>query len=177
MPQSESDGFTEFVRQRSGQLLRIAYLLCGDRQQAEDLLQDVLERMYPRWRRVHSSPEAYARAALTNAAINRARQRKRRVAEAPLPETLPASLNGAVDGPAELVSRRDALLRALADLPPRQRAVIVLRYFDDLSEVDTAATLGCGVGTVKSQTSRGLAKLRELLAEPAPAGGTDHNGH
>jgi RNA polymerase sigma-70 factor (sigma-E family) len=174
MPATEPGGFTEFVRHRSDPLLRTAYLLCGGgRQAAEDLLQDVLVRMYPRWRRIQGSPEAYARAALTNAAINRARRLARRVAEAPLIADV-ATVDA---GPDESVSGRDVLLRALAVLPPRQRAIIVLRFFDDLSEVDTAAAVGCRVGTVKSQTSRGLARLRELLAEPAPTGRTGHNGH
>jgi len=99
------EGFAEFVRHRSGPLLHTAYLLCaGDRGAAEDMLQDVLERMYPRWRRVRGSPEAYARAALANAAANRWRRRSRRVAEAPLPADVPAP---ALDGPEDAVGRRD----------------------------------------------------------------------
>src|SRR5918992_2282182 len=95
------EGFAEFVRHRSGPLLHTAYLLCaGDRGAAEDLLQDVLERMYPRWRRVRGSPEAYARAALANAAVNRWRRHSRRVAEAPLSADVPAP---ALDGPEDAV--------------------------------------------------------------------------
>lgn len=161
-----SEGFTDFVRLRSGPLLRTAYLLCaGDRQAAEDLLQDVLERMYPRWRRISGSPEAYARVALANAAVNRWRRHSRRVVEAPLPDH---TVGPTVAGPHESIGHHDDLLAALAQLPPRQRAAVVLRYFDDLSEADTAAALGCRVGTVKSQTARGLARLRAVLDSGVP---------
>lgn len=154
--------FEEFVRGRSASLLRSAYLLCGgDRGAAEDLLQDVLERMYPKWRRIRGEPEGYARAALANAAANRWRRRSRRVAEAPLE----AAADRGVAGPERAVTNRDLVVRALAELPPRTRAVLVLRFFDDLSEVQVATALGCGVGTIKSQTSRGLARLRELLPQ------------
>jgi RNA polymerase sigma-70 factor (sigma-E family) len=155
-------GFEEFVRARSAGLLRSAYLLCGgDPGAAEDLLQDVLERMYPKWRRISRDPEGYARAALANAAANRWRRKSRRVAEAPLESAAPRG----VAGPEREVTDRDLVVRALAALPPRTRAVLVLRFFHDLSEAQTAAALGCGAGTVKSQTSRGLARLREWLPE------------
>lgn len=158
--------FEEFVATRSPVLLRTAYLLCGgDHGAAEDLLQDVLERVYPKWRRIRSDPESYVRAALANAAANRWRRRSRRVTEVPL-------LTGTgpqVPGPEHGVANQDLVVRALGALPARMRAVLVLRFFDDLSEVDTAAALRCGVGTVKSQTSRGLARLRELLEDPMTA--------
>ncbi|MCT2585060.1 SigE family RNA polymerase sigma factor [Actinophytocola gossypii] len=158
--------FTDFVAHRSPALLRTAYLLCGgDHAAAEDLLQEVLERVYPRWRRIRDRAEPYVRAALVNAATNRWRRRSRRVAETPLVWDGP---HPAVAGPEQHVLDRDRVVRALATLPPRMRAVLVLRFFDDLSESDTAAALRCGVGTVKSQTSRGLARLRELMAEPTP---------
>jgi RNA polymerase sigma-70 factor (sigma-E family) len=153
--------FVDFVNERSAVLLRGAYLLCGgDRGAAEDLLQDVLARMYPRWRRIRGDPEAYARAALANAAANRWRRRARRVAEAPLD----AAVQPGVAGPEQYVAERDSVVRALGELPARMRAVLVLRYFHDLTEAQTAAALGCRVGTVKSQTSRGLTRLRELLS-------------
>ncbi|OLF18676.1 SigE family RNA polymerase sigma factor [Actinophytocola xanthii] len=153
--------FTDFVTHRSPALLRTAYLLCaGDHAAAEDLLQEVLERVYPRWRRIRRQPEPYVRAALTNAATNRWRRRGRRPAESPLEwEGAPPQ----VAGPEQRVLDRDQVVQALGTLPPRMRAVLVLRYFDDLSEADTAAALRCGVGTVKSQASRGLARLRELM--------------
>ncbi|GLI00810.1 SigE family RNA polymerase sigma factor [Phytohabitans aurantiacus] len=158
----DDGGFEEFVRARSAGLLRSAYLLCGgDPGAAEDLLQDVLERMYPKWRRISGDPEGYARAALANAAANRWRRKSRRVAEAPLELAGPRG----IAGPEGEVTDRDLVVRALAALPPRTRAVLVLRFFHDLSEAQTAAALGCGVGTVKSQTSRGLARLRQWLPE------------
>ena len=157
-----AEEFEQFVAARSPALLRTAYLLCGgDRGAAEDLLQDVLERMYPGWRRVRGNPEAYARAALANAAANRWRRKSRRPAEAPLTSAPPQG----IAGPEQSIVDKDMVVRALAELPDRMRAAVVLRYFDDLSEADTAAALGCGIGTVKSQTSRGLARLRELLAD------------
>jgi RNA polymerase sigma-70 factor (sigma-E family) len=156
-------GFTEFVRERSTALLRTAVLLAGgDRGHAEDLLQGVLERMYVKWDRI-DGPEAYARRALTHAAVNRWRTRRRRP-ELPLLDADPAGIEpGGIepgDRPAE-VDLRDALVRALLTLPPRQRAVLVLRYLDDLPDDAVARALGCSVGTVKSQASRALTKLRE----------------
>ncbi|CAM3979323.1 SigE family RNA polymerase sigma factor [Kibdelosporangium persicum] len=154
--------FEQFVAGRSAVLLRTAYLLCaGDRGAAEDLLQEVLERMYPKWKRIKGEPEAYARAALANASANRWRRRSRRVHETPLTDTT----HTAVNGPEKEVLDRDEVVRALGGLPERMRAVLVLRFYDDLSEADTACALGCSVGTVKSQTSRGLTRLRELLDE------------
>ncbi|MFD5828377.1 SigE family RNA polymerase sigma factor [Lentzea sp. NPDC060358] len=153
--------FEDFVALRSQSLLRTAYLLCGgDRGAAEDILQDVLMSMYGKWRRIRTSPESYARAALANAAANRWRRRSRKP-EAPMEHVgTPATR-----GHEEQVVDADSVVRALAQLPEKMRAVLVLRFFDDLSEADTARALGCGVGTVKSQTSRGLARLRELMGE------------
>jgi RNA polymerase sigma-70 factor (sigma-E family) len=154
--------FAEFVENRSPALLRTAYLLCGgDRPAAEDLLQDTLERCYLRWRRIRGAPEPYVRAALANAAANRWRHRARRGTEVSLDRVPPSQ----VDAPEQDMVNRDQLVRALATLPPRMRAVLVLRYFDDLSEAQAAAALGCTAGTVKSQTFKGLAKLRELLGD------------
>jgi RNA polymerase sigma-70 factor (sigma-E family) len=153
--------FAEYVTHRSPALLRTAYLLCGgDRGAAEDLLQEVLERMFPRWRRIRDDPEPYIRASLANAAANRWRRRSRRVTETPMTFDVEHPL---VSGPEQRVLNQETVVRALSALPPRMRAVLVLRYFDDLSEVDTAAALRCGVGTVKSQTSKGLARLREVM--------------
>jgi len=157
--------FKDFVTHRSPALLRTAYLLCGgDHGAAEDLLQEVLERVFPRWRRIRRHPEPYVRAALANAATNRWRHRARRITETALHRDDPQPH---VSSPEERVLDHDLVVRALATLPPRMRAVLVLRFFDDLSEADTASALRCGVGTVKSQTSRGLARLRETFAEPA----------
>jgi RNA polymerase sigma-70 factor (sigma-E family) len=152
--------FEEFVYARSGSLLRTALLLTGQNQaEAEDLLQLALERAYRHWARVCRSgePERYVRGILANASADRWRRLARR-AEWPLsaPGADPAMPDHSV-----AVADRDYLLRALAALPPRQRAVLVLRYFDDLSEAETAQMLGCSLGTVKSQAARGLARLRD----------------
>ncbi len=153
--------FEDFVALRSQSLLRTAYLLCGgDRGAAEDILQDVFMSMYGKWRRIRTSPEAYARAALANAAANRWRRRSRKP-EAPM-DHAEAPATG---GHEQQVVDADSVVRALAKLPKKMRAVLVLRFFDDLSEAETARALGCGVGTVKSQTSRGLARMRELMGE------------
>jgi RNA polymerase sigma-70 factor (sigma-E family) len=160
---STDEDFAGFVRVRSPALLRRAYLLCGgDRTAAEDLLQDVLERLYPRWRKIKGDPDAYARAALANAAANRWRRRSRRVTEVPAT----TAVEPGVAGPEHRIADLDAAVRALAVLGPRTRAILVLRYFEDLSEADTAAVLGCRVGTVKSLAARGLARLRTILAGP-----------
>ncbi|WP_156758741.1 SigE family RNA polymerase sigma factor [Actinokineospora pegani] len=156
----DADEFSDFVTHRSAALLSTAYLLCGgDREAARDLLQDVLERVYLRRRRVTGPLEPYVRAALANASANRWRTRSRRVLETPL-ESSPEQ---GTDGPEAAVADRDQVARALGGLPPRMRAVLVLRFFDDLSEAETAAALGCSTGTVKSQTSRGLDRLRTIL--------------
>jgi len=149
--------FDDFVRARSSALLRTAFLLTGDRGDAEDLLQEVLGRMYAKWGSIRISPEAYARKALVHRSINGWR-RSRHMKYGPMPADLPSP----GDPVAELAAR-DEIERVLMILPARQRAVLVLRYLDDLSEVDTAAALGCSPGTVKSHSARGLARLRGLL--------------
>jgi RNA polymerase sigma-70 factor (sigma-E family) len=160
------DDFDEFVAGNLEQLLRTAYLITWDAGEAEDLVQECLFKVARRWPRVRGMAQlgGYARRILVNLALDGARGRARRRAE--LDEALPV-----VDGPARdlLVGleTRAELLDALARLTSRQRAVLVLRYFNDLSEAQTAEVLGCSPGTVKSNTSRGLARLREVLA-PIP---------
>lgn len=151
--------FDDFVRTRSASLLRSAYLLVGDEHTAQDLLQEVLEGMYVHWRRIRASPESYARRALVHRATNRWRWRRRRPEAALLPDH-----DRSVSDHADTYATQDLVVRALRDLPPRQRAVVVLRYLDDLSEAETAALLGCSIGSVKSHASRGLARLRPALA-------------
>jgi RNA polymerase sigma-70 factor (sigma-E family) len=155
---SERGGdFDEFVVASANRLLRSAFALTGDRTAAEDLVQDVLERLYVAWPRV-DDPYAYTRRSLVNHSSNRWRHRARR------PEThLSEAHTPAVTDLTGRSDDHDAIIRALATLPARQRAVIVLRFLDDLSEADTAVTLSCSVGTVKSQTARALARLREVL--------------
>jgi RNA polymerase sigma-70 factor (sigma-E family) len=163
--------FDEFVQARSPGLLRTALLLTGqDRAEAEDLLQLALERAYRHWARICrcGQPERYVRTILANASADRWRRLRRRP-ERPLHD---AGADPEVADRAREVDDRDFLLRALAALPPRQRAALVLRYFDDMNEAEIADLLGCSVGTVKSQISRGLARLREAAAgqdEPDPA--------
>jgi RNA polymerase sigma-70 factor (sigma-E family) len=159
--------FEDFVRARSASLLRTAYLLAGqNRAEAEDLLQLALERAYRHWDRVCGAdePERYVRAILATTSADRWRRVARR-AEQPL---LAAGGGPAVPDRTAEIDDLDYLMRALAGLPPRQRAVLVLRYLDDLSEVETARMLGCAVGTVKSQAARGLARLRELTGSREP---------
>jgi len=155
----DGEDFSAFATSRWPGLVRLAFGLTGDRWMAEDIAQTALAKAYVAWRRVSRAddPDAYLRRILVNTS-NR-RFRRRRVTEQPgdPPET-------AVDGPAELVSERAALLAALRQLPPRQRAVVVLRYWEDLTDAQIAAALGCSPGTVRSQLSRALAKLRTSTA-------------
>jgi RNA polymerase sigma-70 factor (sigma-E family) len=150
--------FDDFVRTRSTGLLRIAYLLTGDRHAAEDLVQEVLEQMYGKWRRITGAPEAYARRALVNRSTNRWRRRGRR------PETPLAHHDVAAPDHSDDVVIRGTVVEALRSLPPSQRAAVVLRYLDDLPVAEVASALNCTEGTVKSNTSRGLEKLRAVLA-------------
>ncbi|OHV37848.1 MULTISPECIES: SigE family RNA polymerase sigma factor [Pseudofrankia] len=156
--------FEQFVADCAERLLLSAVLLVGgDWAAGEDLLQGAFERTYRHWGRMNDpKPEAYVRRALVNAATSRWRRLRARVSEVPLLADDDWAANPADQGadPADQLAAHEALIRALRTLPPRQRAVLVLRYFDDLPEADVAATLGCSVGTVRSQTSRGLAKLR-----------------
>ncbi len=159
------DEFGAFVRDRSVGLLRSAYLLTTDSHAAEDLLQDTLERLYANWRKVRDNPDAYARRTLVNRATDRWRLRRRRP-EVRLYDDAPPPTGDHADG---VVTRR-VVLTALRDLPRRQRAAVVLRYLDDLSEAETAAAMGCSPGAVKSHVARGVAKLRDALRTgPDPA--------
>ena len=151
--------FREYASARRAQLRRTAYLLCGDWYLADDLVQDALARLYVHWRRVRARGEvdAYVRRMLVNGFLaGRRRSWHRELAVASLPDTPAPDPIG--DGTREL------LLRALADLHPSQRAVVVLRYWEDLSVEQTAAVLQCSTGNVKSQASRGLAHLRAALS-------------
>ena len=162
MDDSLAVDFREFVRTRTPALLRSAYLLTGDRYAAEDLVQDALARTHLAARRLAGGDhfEAYTRTALYHLAVSR--WRRRRFAEV-LPGDI-AEADAASDHAAG-VSLRVSLDAALRRLTPRQRAVLVLRYFEDRSEIQTAELLGCSVGTVKSQTSKALVRLREIAPE------------
>ena len=147
------EGFSEFVLARQAALLRTAYLLTGHAQDAEDLVQTTLVKVVPQWRRIRDDPEAYVRRVMVNENISRWRRRRWREQSA---DVLPELLASGPDH-AELIAVRDAL----ATLAPRQRAVLVLRYYDGLSEADIATTLGIAPGTVKSLTSQAITALRD----------------
>jgi RNA polymerase sigma-70 factor (sigma-E family) len=138
--------------------LRTAFLLTGDRGEAEDLVQLALERTARRWSGLAGSPEAFARTVLLRAATDRWRRRRARVQELLGDVHEPST----ADDTDQLLLRRD-LVAALQQLPAQQRAALVLRYFLDLSEQETARELGIGVGTVKSTVSRALDRLRTLV--------------
>jgi RNA polymerase sigma-70 factor (sigma-E family) len=146
----------ELLALRGGLLLRTAVLLAGSQEDGEDLLQAALERVYRRWRTV-SDPEAYLRRTLYHLAVDG--WRRNRAWRSCLALLRPG--DAASDSTA-LVDQRAALIQLLHALPPRQRTAIVLRYWEDLSEAETAAAMGCSLGTVKSATSRGIRRLREL---------------
>jgi RNA polymerase sigma-70 factor (sigma-E family) len=152
-----------FVAERGDRLLRTAALLAGSRADGEDLLQSALERLLRNWRRIDGDPENYVRRTLYNLAADGWRRQGAWQRKAVLFEPAPP-----VD-PATAVDLRDAVVRVLVQLPPRQRAVLVLRYFEQLSEAETAQALDCSVGTVKSATARGLARLREMTASAQEA--------
>jgi RNA polymerase sigma-70 factor (sigma-E family) len=153
------EAFTDFVREQRGGLVRSAMLLSGDRHRAEDLVQATLVKLYLAWDRIPPGVHAYARRVMVNAFIDERRRpffrRERLVDRVPEPEPGPA------DGGGNAV--QDAAWAALARLPPRMRAAVILRHVDGLTVAETADALGCEEGTVKSQTSRGLALLREGL--------------
>ena len=149
--------FEEFVVARRDALLRTAYLLTGDHDDAEDLVQSALIKVVPKWARIQDRPEGYVRQVLARESVNRWRGRRwREVTTDVVPESMrQVGVADSADG-----ADRIALLEDLRRLSPRQRAVLVLRYFDDLTEADTAAALGISVGTVKSHAREALARLR-----------------
>lgn len=153
--------FSSYVRARRPVLLRTARSLTANPSDAEDLLQTVLAKTYVAWERIedHRAVDGYVRRALVNTRTSQ--WRRRRVDEyvcdeLPEPEAVPQDAD-----PAERQALHDAMWRAIARLPARQRAMVVLRYYEDLSEAQTAEVLGVSVGTVKSAVSRALGKLRE----------------
>ena len=167
------EDYREFVRSRSASLVHLAFWMTGNWQDAEDIVQDALVKVYLAWPGA-MHPDAYARRIVVNGSRRRFRLRRREVlvAEPPDGTDLPKD--------AEAVLARRALLTALASLPRQQRAVVVLRYCLDRPESEVAAAMGCSVGTIKSQASKALAKLRSNpalaspeSAAPTPAGDGD----
>lgn len=164
---TDRDSFEQFVAGSSSRMLTMAMLLTGhNRAEAEDLLQTVLERAYRRWPRICRSgdPAPYVRQMLVNASLDRWRLLRRRP-EQPFDSDSAAPVADRSFGPDQsaAIADQDLLWRALAQLPSGQRAVLVLRYYEDLTEARTAAVLGCTVGSVKAQASRALAKLRGIV--------------
>jgi RNA polymerase sigma-70 factor (sigma-E family) len=151
--------FTAYVQARTGPLRRLAYGLCGDWHLAEDLVQTTFVRLYRHWGRARrDSLDPYTRRILVNAFLNHRRQRRREAVVADVP-----------DSPAPAVAVADIvdIGRVLAELPPRQRALVVLRYLDDVAVAEAAELLGISEGTVKSQTARAVQKLRTALGVAA----------
>ncbi|MEV0901159.1 SigE family RNA polymerase sigma factor [Actinoplanes sp. NPDC049802] len=158
------EAFAEYFAARSSAMRATAFLLCGDWHRAEDLVQQTFTKLYLRWNRVqrHESLDPYVRKVLISTFIDEGRWgwwRRERTQEARIERA-------AVPEPSD---DRVTLLAALARVPARQRAVLVLRYWQDLSVEETAAALGCSAGTVKSQAARGLDTLRVLVAHPVNA--------
>ena len=148
----DAEMFADFVRDRSPELLRSAWLLTGDWHAAHDLVQVALEKTWPRWGKRVDHPEAYVRRVMLTTYLSwRGRRWTAEIPTAQLPERTCTT---------EESDLRLALPTALSALTPRQRAVIVLRYFDDLPEAEAARLLGCSIGSVKSHASRGLQQLR-----------------
>lgn len=157
-PLSATDrSYVAFVEVAWERHIRLAMLLCGDRWRAEELLQDSLVRVYERWRRLSrlDDPHAYLRRALVNNHTSIWRRRRRESLVADVPDRAAPSDDPDPDA--------DVLRRALLALTAKQRAVVVLRHYEDLSEREVAQVLGCSVGTVKSQNARALGALRHLL--------------
>jgi RNA polymerase sigma-70 factor (sigma-E family) len=154
----DEQAFREFVTSQMASLRKLAYLTCGDWHAAEDAVANTLVKLYPRWRGIER-PDLYAKTMVYRAAIDETRRpwRRERSAGDAMPETAVRDLVSATD-------ERLRLRAALAAVPARQRAAVVLRYYLGLSVQDTAQVLDCTVGTAKSQAARGLTRLREVLA-------------
>ncbi len=165
--------FSRYVASRQHALLRTAVLLTGDLHSGEDLLQTALSRLYLAWHRIERQEalDAYVRRIMVNqnTAWWRRTWRRRETTVDPADLVPDQRRGGPRDaeraGPEATVVERTALWQAVQTLPPRQRATIVLRFYEDLSEAQTAEVMACSVGTVKAATSRALAKLRPLMAE------------
>ena len=158
MRAEDEQAFREFVTSQMASLRKLAYMTCGDWHTAEDAVANALVKLYPRWRKLER-PDLYVKTMVYRAAIDEKRRpwRRERSAGDAMPEV-------ALRDPAGAADERMRLRAALDAVPARQRAAVVLRHYLGLSLEDTAGVLGCTVGTAKSQVSRGLAKLRELLA-------------
>ncbi|MEU4789321.1 SigE family RNA polymerase sigma factor [Micromonospora tulbaghiae] len=157
MKAEDEQAFREFVTSQMASLRKLAYMTCGDWHAAEDAVANALVKLYPRWRKLER-PDLYVKTMVYRAAIDETRRPWRRERSAG-----DATPDVTVRDTAATTDERMRLRAALETVPARQRAAVVLRHYLDLSLEDTAAVLGCTVGTAKSQVSRGLAKLRESL--------------
>jgi RNA polymerase sigma-70 factor (sigma-E family) len=159
----DDTSFLDFVSTRRTRLRATAYLMCGDWHRADDVVQEALIRLYVAWPRIAASPalSAYARRTVVNTALNLAR--KGSSGEIPVVEVRDQV------APADPVDARMDIIAALGRLGPRQRACVVLRYFEDQSVAEVAELLGCRPGTVKSQTARALDTLRTILGDDLAA--------
>lgn len=168
--ETSGEQFEAYVRESRQRLFRFAVVLCGDTVLAGDLVTDVLGRAFERWQRVGAARDvhAYVRRMLVNEFVSWQRRRGRLVplaAIGQLADLRAHRLGAAVPDPGDVYAERDSLLEELSRLPARQRAAIVLRYYEDLDDHQIAATLGCRPGTVRSSISRGLATLRISMTQ------------
>jgi RNA polymerase sigma-70 factor (sigma-E family) len=162
--------FEEFVVNRGGALTRFAYVLCGNHHLAEDVVQEVLVRMHTRWSRIERDverPEAYVRAAIVREYLSW--RRRRASSEAAMADIPEPRLDGGAGDDAHRHAVRDELWRALAMLPRGQRAVLVLRFYEDLPDARIAEVLGCSAVTVRGYALRGLARLRSAMPDNSGA--------
>ncbi|MBE1485196.1 SigE family RNA polymerase sigma factor [Plantactinospora soyae] len=161
MDEEERTRLTEFVTSRTPALMRVAYLLTGDRHAAEDLLQSALARTITKWPTLRNAdPEGYVRTVMYREQVSwwRRLRRYREIRLTEADEGIDPDRSGGTDV-------RLAMRAALRRLPPAQRAVVVLRYYEDLTETQVAEMLGCSVGTVRSRTHRAIARLRRMLPD------------
>ncbi|MFD6151384.1 SigE family RNA polymerase sigma factor [Streptomyces sp. NPDC060243] len=174
----DSTDFQAFVVGRWSRLMRTAYLLTGDQYAAEDLVQSCLERAFVAWRRVSvaQDPDAYVRRIMINTHARRYRKGLKEYLSRSDEPALGRDLPQRGDDMAQAVERSD-LVAALAQLPFRQREAVVLRYWEDLSETQTAAAMGCSVGAVKSNAARGITRLRSAVGLSRTSTDTTHLTH
>ena len=161
MDQRDEEEFAEYFAARLEAVRRTAFMLCGDWHRADDLAQTAFVALHRRWKKIRdrAATDAYVRRTLVRASIDESRRPWRRERQT---ETLPEPVDDS-PGLDDLVATREDLRVALGQVPPRQRAVLVLRFFEGLDVAGTANALGCSEGNVKSQTARGLANLKQVL--------------
>jgi RNA polymerase sigma-70 factor (sigma-E family) len=167
--QRDEQDFAEYFAARRDAVRRTAYMLCGDWHRADDLAQTAFVALHRRWTKIRdrAATDAYVRKTLVRASIDESRRPWRREWQS---ETLPEPVDDS-PGLDELVATREDLLAALREVPPKQRAVLVMRYFEGLDVTSAAQALGCSEGNVKSQTARGLANLRQVLEREVETNG------